>query len=135
MPSPTLSADRSLYRSRRRYRSAAVGPSVPGGLAPASECCDAVACRPCPAGTVCVWYSDVQRCIRDHPHAVEDEPARYLLATDPGHYPWPYHCVSTDHSWEIYCHSGCWAGNHGVGCVGPGPWGAHETQRPIFRKA
>ncbi len=134
MPTPGFTAERTLYRTAGHYRATARGRAAnPGTLvAPASSCCDAVACKDCPAGYWCGIVGGTAWCFKPT-HAAETTEPRFLMAK--GHYPWPYHCVSGDGHAEIYCHTGCVATPVDVACVGPGPWGAAETEPPTILKA
>jgi hypothetical protein len=133
MPTPGFTADHSLYRSRRPYRTASAvrGSSIAAVTPAGATCCDAVACKECPDGYGCLWFGSSSTCVPP-PHAIERSQPRFLMAT--GHYPWPYHCTSGDGHAEIYCHSGCLATPDDVYCAGPGPWGVAEEQ-PTFLKA
>jgi hypothetical protein len=142
---PGFTADASVTRGRigrPQYRHPHPNPAMSGPETAtrraaftaaqdgAPTCCDAVACVSCPAHQICAIVGGQARCLHlgAAPRTTE---ARFLPASlpqptrgTPGHYPWPYHCTSGDGHAEIYCHTGCWSSDGGVGCIGPGPWGS-----------
>lgn len=129
MRTPQLTADRSVYRSRRTYRGIATGLSADARSVVMADlagwcCTDDMHCIYCT--DACAATSHGLQCITSH--VTQEAEPTYLMALA-----WPYHCLSGDHHHEVYCQAGCAAGDHTAFCL---PTHVAETEtQPVYLKA